>query len=78
MSRSARRKIVPPAATVDHEADLQRIDEALATVESIADDWFEHHRLKPCPPGFLLSLNRLRDFTSFAKAYATALRVVRE
>ncbi len=79
MSRSARRKDpVPSPITLDHEADLQCIDEALATVESIADAWFEHHRLKPCPPGFLLSLNRLRDFTSFAKAYATALRLVRE
>ena len=79
MSRSARRKDPAPSPiTLDHEADLQRIDEALATVESIADGWFEHHRLKPCPPGFLLSLNRLRDFTSFAKAYATALRLVRE
>lgn len=79
MPRSTRRKVPAPSpVTIDHDADLQRIDEALAAVESIADNWFEHHRLKPCPPGFLLSLNRLRDFTSFAKAYATALRVVRE
>ncbi|HDS1038191.1 TPA: hypothetical protein QDZ42_001389 [Stenotrophomonas maltophilia] len=79
MSKPRRRKDPAPVpSAVDHDGDLQRIDEALATVESIADAWFEHHRLKPCPPGFLLSLNRLRDFTSFAKAYAAALRVVRE
>ncbi|MHC1677881.1 hypothetical protein [Stenotrophomonas maltophilia] len=79
MSRYTRHKVPALFAdTINRNSDLQRIDEALSTVESIADLWLEHHRLKPCPPGLLLSLNRLLDFTSLAKAYAIALRAVDE
>lgn len=68
----------PPADPIDREADLQRIDEALATLETVTQAWFEHQRLKACQPGLLLSLNRLLDLTSLAKGYASALRVIAE
>jgi hypothetical protein len=68
----------PTADPIDHEADLQRIDEALATLETVTQAWFEHQRLKACQPGLLLSLNRLLDLTSLAKGYASALRVIAE
>ncbi|EMI48282.1 hypothetical protein [Stenotrophomonas maltophilia] len=68
----------PTTAPIDHETDLQRIDEALATLQNVAEAWFQHHRLKRCEPGLLLSLNRLLDLTSLAKGYASALRVIAE
>lgn len=68
----------PTTDPIDREADLQRIDEALATLETVTQAWFEHQRLKACQPGLLLSLNRLLDLTSLAKGYASALRVIAE
>jgi len=68
----------PTTGPIDRDADLQRIDEALATLENVTEAWLEHHRLKACQPGLLLSLNRLLDLTSLAKGYASALRVIAE
>ncbi len=68
----------PTADPIDREADLQRIDEALATLETVTQAWFEHQRLKACQPGLLLSLERLLDLPSLAKGYASALRVIAE
>ena len=68
----------PTTGPIDRDTDLKRIDEALATLETVTEAWLEHHRLKACQPGLLLSLNRLLDLTSLAKGYASALRVIAE